>query len=332
MKILIGIPTYSNSRFGYTIRQTLEALINQSFKDFRVLIIYKPSPSDRTLDVIDEFRDELDIEVKIQSEGFVEEAMNMIFEIAKDYDITLTTDDDAVPTKTWIEEHVKFHKSHEKVGIAQGVVVSNYDFCYEYMHRLRSLIGYHKPLLKELSNYGVIINDMGLLACRSKELGNVKDYVLTISIGGVNMSFKSKHYINCFALPGYTKRGIHYERLLVLYYIKQKLHSAFFNGGIVEHLERDSLSRPKDSSARLMMSMEWYLLPYGIHYYGFKLNMRRLKFYNWLIDLYSRFKKTLISKAYAEGLKLAIEAIENNYEPREVRSKLLEIEKKAKYG
>ena len=72
---------------------TLEALASQSFRDFRVLIVYKPSPGDKTLDVIDEFRDRLDIEVSIQSEGFFEEAMNIIFEVSRDYDITLTTDD-----------------------------------------------------------------------------------------------------------------------------------------------------------------------------------------------------------------------------------------------
>ena len=72
MRILVGIPTFNNSRFGYTIRRTLEALANQSFRDFRVLIVYKPSPGDRTLDVVDEFRDKLDIEVKIQNKGLRE--------------------------------------------------------------------------------------------------------------------------------------------------------------------------------------------------------------------------------------------------------------------
>ncbi|MGC8544099.1 MAG: glycosyltransferase family A protein, partial [Vulcanisaeta sp.] len=248
MKILVGIPTYSNSRFGYTIRQTLEALVNQSFKDFRVLVVYKPSPGDKTLDVVDEFKDKLDIEVKIQSDGYFEEALNMIYEVAKDYDITLTTDDDAIPTKTWIEEHIKFHKNHEKIGISQGIVIPSRNYCYESWYLPRSLIGYHKPLLKELNDYSTIVNDMGLLACKGKWRDyrfNNRGYVLSIEIRGVNMSLKSRSYIDGFALPGYTKRGLHNETLLALHYVRQGLHSALFNGGIVNHLKRDSLSRPR---------------------------------------------------------------------------------------
>jgi len=89
-------------------------LVGQSYRDFRVLVVYKPSSGDGTLDVVDEFRDRLDIEVRIQGDGFFEEAMNEIFKVATDYDITLTTDDDAIPTKTWIQDHLQYHKNHEK--------------------------------------------------------------------------------------------------------------------------------------------------------------------------------------------------------------------------
>jgi hypothetical protein len=42
------------------------------------------------------------------------------------------------------------------------------------------------------------------------------------------------------------------------------------------------------------------------------------------------FRRTITSRAYVTGLGLAIEAIENGYEPREVRRRLLEIEREAK--
>ena len=100
MRVLVGLPTFNNGAYGYTIRRTLEVLANQSYRDFRVLVVYKPGPGDGTFDVIDEFRDKLDIEVRIQGDGFIEEAMNEIFKAAADYDITLTTDDDAIPIKT----------------------------------------------------------------------------------------------------------------------------------------------------------------------------------------------------------------------------------------
>ena len=58
MRVLVGLPTFNDGASGYTIRRTLEALANQSYRDFRVLVIYKPSPGDETVlsVVLDEFR------------------------------------------------------------------------------------------------------------------------------------------------------------------------------------------------------------------------------------------------------------------------------------
>jgi len=342
VRVLVGLPTFNNGASGYTIRRTLEALANQSYRDFRVLVVYKPSPGDRTLDVVDEFRDKLDIEVKIQSDGFVEEAMNEIFKAAVDYDITLTTDDDAIPAKTWIQEHIQFHKNHEKIGITQGIVSSqirnneNHTFLlYIFMRLLGYSIGFYKPLIKDLYSYRTIVNDMGLFACANCELSIEKhNYIYTIGIAGVNMSFKSGSLIDGFTLPGYTRRGLHYESLLALHFVRQGLHSAIFNGGFVEHLERESLSRPKSKVSGFMMAIEHTLFPYGVYYYGFKINMRRLKLYERLVKLYSKLSGATTWRVHAIGLNLAIEAIENDYEPREVRRRLLEIEQeaKAKYG
>jgi glycosyltransferase involved in cell wall biosynthesis len=340
VRVLVGLPTFNNGAFGYTIRRTLGVLADQSYRDFRVLVVYKPSSGDGTLDVVDEFRDRLDIEVRIQGDGFVEEAMNEIFKAAVDYDITLTTDDDAIPTKTWIQDHLQFHKNHEKIGITQGIVSSQYEIMkinilYILMRFLGHLIGFSKPLIKELYGYRTIINDVGLFVYANCELGIEKhDYIHTFGIAGVNMSFKSGRLIDGFVLPGYTRRGFHYEGLLALHFIRQGLHSAMFNGGFVEHLERESVSRSKSKVSRFMITIENALFPYGVYYYGFKINMRKLKLYERLAKLYSKLSGATIWRAYAIGLGLAIEAIENDYEPREVRRRLLEIEQeaKAKYG
>ena len=333
MRVLVGLPSFNNGALGYTIRQTLDALSVQSFNDFKLLIVYKPSSGDRTLDIVNEFTDRLDIEIKIQNDGFFEEAVNEILKASIDYDITLTTDDDAIPTRTWIEEHVKFHKNHEKVGVLSGMVIlrSQNNGCYEHLRFIKHLIGYYKPLIKELHNYAEIINNMGLLVCVDpKSIGAIRryNYVYTVgvNISGVNMSFKSGRFIDGFRLPGYTKRGIHNEKFLALHYLKQGFHSAIFNGGFVEHLERDSLSRPKNEISTFMTGVEWYLMPYGVYYYGFRININRLRFYEHLIKLYSVLRRTILSQAYTVGLKLAIEAIKNSYQPKDVRQRLLKIE------
>jgi len=327
VRVLVGLPTFNNGASGYTIRRTLGALANQSYRDFRVLVVYKPSPGDGTLDVVDEFRDKLDIEVRIQGDGFFEEALNEIFKAATDYDITLTTDDDAIPTKTWIQEHIQFHKNHEKIGIISGI--TSQGGCYDPYRIIRQVLGYYKPLINELINYYAIINDIGLWACNPKYLDAIKNYgwIYSLDIGGNNMSFKSGSLIDGFALPGYTKRGGHYERILALYFIRQRLHSAKFNGGFVKHLERDSLSRPKTETSKFMVDLENYLLPYGVYYYGFKINLDKLKLYKQLVKFLQYIEGRIkLLQGYVVGLSLAIEAIENKYKPSEVRRRLLEIE------
>jgi len=104
--------------------------------------------------------------------AFFEEAVNEIFKAATDYDITLTTDDDAIPTKTWIQEHIQFHKNHQKIGIVNGAVISQTlgGKCHEYLKPVRQLLGYYKPIMRELRNYVEIINDVGLLACGNPSL------------------------------------------------------------------------------------------------------------------------------------------------------------------
>jgi len=161
-----------------------------------------------------------------------------------------------------------------KIGIVNGATMSQAlsSKCYEYLKPVRQLLSYHKPIMRELHNYVEIINDMGLLACGNPRLlraiGNHHEYMYTVVVGGGNMSFKSRSLIDRFALPGYTKRGIHYERLLVLHYVRLGFHSVVFNGGFVEHLERESLSRPKNRISKFMVRIEYNLLLYGVHLGG----------------------------------------------------------------
>ncbi|ADY00283.1 glycosyl transferase family 2 [Vulcanisaeta moutnovskia 768-28] len=328
MKVLIGVPTYNNSRFGYSIRRTLESLASQSFRDFRVLVVYKPSPGDRTLDVVDEFRDKLDIEVKIQSDGYFEEALNIIYEVARDYDITLTTDDDAIPLKTWVEEHITMHKNHEKIGVFTELINDLFiDKCNTNFPTIRHLLKYYKPLLNEFNDYQYYINDVGLLACNDNIFDIVyRKNMLMYYKGpiGVNMSFKSK-FIDDFKLPGATIRGLHNEQLLMLHYLtKYKMHSVVFKGANVNHAERDSLARPKDLNAMIILNIENALLPYMVTQYSININVRKLEYYSNLVNIYSIIRKDIIIKAYNFGLKLAIEAIKKQLRPKDVRTRLID--------
>lgn len=333
MKVLVGIPTYGNVRFGYTIRRTLEGLVNQTFRDFRVLIVYKPMEDDRTLDVVSEYSDKLDVEVLIQKSGYFIDAVNMILEVSRDYDITLTIDDDAIPDPRWIEEHINMHLRHEKIGVITGSVNNSLHVRVgsgnKILGFIKKMTGFYKPLLKDYIKYEYIgyINDIGLLVINPRFnykylLHRDKIYGPPI---GVNMSFKSSH-LEDFILPPYNIRGLHNESLLATYYfVNKKMHSIIFRGGNVVHLERESLSRIKSSGELCKLLAEHCLLPYGLSSIGIKINMKKLKLYSLIKPIYSKIRGMYHYDGCIYGIKLAIEAIENQYEPLMVRSKLKEI-------
>jgi len=248
MRVLVAIPTYNNVASGYTIRHVLNALAKQTHKNFRLLIVYKPHPNDKTLSIIDEYKDLLDIEVKTDY-GYIEEAMNVIFDIAKDYDLVLTLDDDSVPCSDWVRQHVSMHQALEKIGLLGGLTQPSSPVCskYEFVKRpIGKMLGYYKPLYDIYEYYISYVNDMGFTVCLNNkitkiygktsdnldELLNKAMFVLSSAawIGGCNMSIKSK-YVDGFKLPGITYRGIGYERALTTYIVKQKGHTALFNGG-----------------------------------------------------------------------------------------------------
>ena len=329
MKVLVAIPTYNNVAYGYPIKQTLNSLVSQVFGDFRVLVVYKPSENDETLKILKEFEDKLDIDIKIQKQGYIEEAMNIIFEYSEDYDITLVTDDDAIPSKTWIQEHINIHKKHEKIGIATGEL--GIGITKLFFKPIRRLIGYYKPMKPYYSkSYVHYLNDMGLLVPHEQGKEIDDGVRLSLRIGGVNMSYKSK-LLNGFRLPGATTRGMHYEVVLAHHYRVMGLQPVEFKGAYVKHLERESLSRPKSPEALFISGIENHLLPYSLYYsHRAPINTRRLYIYWLVIDMYRRFRKTLLSCSYSIGLGLALRAIRNEVEPKRVQMKILKIRNEIK--
>ena len=78
------------------------------------------------------------------------------------------------------------------------------------------------------------------------------------------------------------------------------------------YISNVTLSGPKNPRLLFISSVENMLLPYMVTQYGIKINLNKLKRYYELIKIYSRIRKTIMARAYETGLRLAIEAIENN--------------------
>ncbi len=317
MDVQVAIPTYRND--GRTIKFTLDMLTKQTYNDFSLLIAYKPSEGDRTLEVIDQFSKTLDIKVIYQKDGYVEEAMNLIYSSAN-ADLLLTIDDDEVPSEDWVKEHVDFHEKFDKLGVARGKVKFKIPLKGTSLRDLvkRMIYKQYSPTFDGYSGYLTVY---GIPTDRKGDF--VNGIKKTLTIASENMSVKREVY-NGFRLPGYTLRGFHHEIILSLNAVKKGFFTGEIDGGLAKEIERsdygvskESLSTPTSLKGRLNLIAEHFLFPYASNLVGFR--PRRLQFIRQLLLLsYGGVEK----KAVKLGLDLAIRGVKENLQPGMVRDLL----------
>lgn len=118
-EVSVVIATYRGAK---TLKYVLEGLKQQTFSDFEVVAVVKPS-ADGTLELLRKGMSELDIKVVIQENGRVVDAEQLGLERAEGR-IIVFFDDDAVPKRDCIEEHVKTYADPSIGGVAGDMVVS----------------------------------------------------------------------------------------------------------------------------------------------------------------------------------------------------------------
>jgi glycosyltransferase involved in cell wall biosynthesis len=323
MDVTIAIPTYKNN--DTTIRYLLDALLKQSYKKFRVLIVYKPSEGDNTEEIISKYKD-LDLNIVYQEEGYFDEAMNLIFSNA-DSDILITTDDDAIPSKDWIKDHVEKHENFPEVGVVgsycgNSIKTNIFKKIYSFFME-RPLDEQMKDYLTYFSNTGIFVSNPFFKNYKSK-------YIKSFSCIGVNMSIKKDVYKDFRLLP-MTLRGIGNEPYLCFHAFRKSMHPAVFKDCCnLFHNDRNSLSRPKTTSGIKERYAELMLSVYYLNRF-YKLNFTKLKIDIGIKSLaWNTHKKTKEDEAMLEGIKLglrlSLEAIQNNYNEKWIRNKLKNIQ------
>ena len=111
------IPTYKGAKWiGYT----LSALERQTFKNFDVIVIIKPS-RDGTERIVENYKHSLKLTMVIQKRGGFIDALNIGLRKAKG-EIIAFLDDDAVPFRTWLEQLVRTYKQMRVAGVAGDVI------------------------------------------------------------------------------------------------------------------------------------------------------------------------------------------------------------------
>ncbi|BCU68743.1 glycosyltransferase [Stygiolobus caldivivus] len=323
MDVTVGLPTYKNN--GTTIGLLLNALTVQTYKKFSVLIVYKPSEGDKTEEVVRKYSGQLDIEIVHQTEGYFDEALNLLYSRANG-DILITTDDDAVPSPSWVEDHVRLHEKYPEVGLL-GPIMSSQSPASFFKRLYNKFM--EPPLEPSFYEYSTYYAKTGILV-GNPNIGKVSTpYVKSFSFMGVNMSVKREVYKDFRLLP-MTLRGIGNEPFLALHTFRKGYVSANFHSCCnITHEERDSLSRPKSVSgikeryAELMLSV-YYLSKF------YKLDLTRLsldvktKLAVWNLRKKSEQERAMIEGLRA-GLRIALEAIKEGKDEKWIRSKLTEL-------
>ena len=110
--VSVVIPTHKRAE---VLPYLLAALRRQSYKNFDVVFVVKPS-DDNTESILREAADTLKLKVVIQREGYIVDAYFLGVRHTTG-DIVAFLDDDALPAEDWLEETVKIFQTSQADGV-----------------------------------------------------------------------------------------------------------------------------------------------------------------------------------------------------------------------
>ncbi|MBL7160152.1 MAG: glycosyltransferase [Candidatus Aenigmarchaeota archaeon] len=112
MKVSVIVPVYNSGKY---IQKTIEALLEQDFRDFEIILVDDGS-TDETLDIIEDFTKNKKIKLIKQKHAGPARARNNGAKKSSG-DILLFTDSDCAPLRNWIREMVLPFKNEEIAGV-----------------------------------------------------------------------------------------------------------------------------------------------------------------------------------------------------------------------
>jgi glycosyltransferase involved in cell wall biosynthesis len=307
--VSILIPTYKRS---HLIGYVLEALGNQTRKDFEVIIVLKPS-SDGTEKVIQEHQQNLTLKIVPQVNGYFLDALNLGLDNANG-EIVAFLDDDAIPAPDWIQIHADTLNMPNVGGVAGNVIPTTLNkdkLLYsteespETIPKLRpqrnltESIGktvWNKPL-KNMENYLIYLSKAGIVT-KNNDVARYAKNKMTKSLleMGANMCVSSRALGN-FRFPKSTILGSGGEQLLGWHLWKQGYKLLYNPAARVYHLTHgQTLSRNiSDTRRETLRSTEANLLFYRL--YGSEPNLSIKHRISWLIfDSAIELKRVCINK------------------------------------
>jgi len=235
------------------LRYLLGGLRSQSYRSFEVILILK----DCDLRVVESLCQDYSLNCIIikQEEGYVTHALNLGKREAKG-DITIFTDDDAIPLQRWVERYVKLHYRFKDVAS-----ISSRDV-YVDLSNLQTLpIPDDKPevrlyrlfVMSWLEQPHPLLKKYRLGIYLTKKLNVAHGFCIpnhicySFAFRGVNMSFKT-NYIYDVNFPEHRllKRAVGLEQHFSLQLVLKGFDLIYVPNNPVLHIARsESLSRTR---------------------------------------------------------------------------------------
>ncbi|MCW4024088.1 MAG: glycosyltransferase family 2 protein [Candidatus Bathyarchaeota archaeon] len=275
--VSIIIPTFKRAQLiGYA----LEGLTKQTYNNFEVLVILKPS-GDKTPEVVNNYKNKLNIRLfnyTRKSGGCVTDQLNVGLKLASG-DVIIFLDDDAVPAPDWLENHVKSY--NVGVGGVSGNVIPSFlsgDVAVPVAGRSSEIIPeYHVSLfdvgrklwscpIDGQEDFLVYISKAGIVDYNLSMAQQANSKVTKSLLGmGANMSVLRKP-LKDFSFPAWTY-GVAWEQYLGWYLWKKGYVLLFNPNAKVNHLSHgQTLSRNlTDHNRMVLRQVETQLLFFRLY-------------------------------------------------------------------
>jgi glycosyltransferase involved in cell wall biosynthesis len=268
--VSIIIPTFKRAPF---LKYALEALSEQSYRNFEIVVIVKPG-GDETLEVLKDYPN-LPIKIVMQKEGFVSEAYNLGLREAKG-EVIVIMDDDSVPYSDWLEKYVKIYVENEEVGgvsgdplnaeISEDGEIKEVPEVFHLLERWHNYyygsLSYNRPLNK-MSDFMIFIGKDGLVHTRPA-LKRLKQVVPSLLFMGANMSVR-KEAIEGLKIDENLVLGFSYEQILA-YQIWRRGYKLLYdpNVKVLHVVHSESLGRFFHTPSRAAHRDAEYILSFFI--------------------------------------------------------------------
>lgn len=304
--VTIIIATYKRA---HLLPYVFSALKSQTYKDFDVVVVVKPS-GDGTEGFVKKYENSLKLKLIMQTSGYVVDATNLGLKHATG-DIIAFLDDDAIPSPDWVQRHVDNYAMPNVGGVAGDVIPAflNGKKVVELKERYSEVIPDTKPFigriarklwscpLDGLEDYLVYVSKAGMVNYNFEVANRAHNQNTKSLLGmGANMSVLAKA-LEGFKFPDSWILGLSYEQFLG-WYIWKKGYTLLFNPKAkVYHLSHgQTLTRNVTDKKKLALrQVESQLLFHRL--YGLEPGLSKMHRLTWLIfDAATDLKKICTGK------------------------------------